>query len=144
MNEAYTFSRSGRSSAAMFAVAGALALLILLRIAFEAAWWLLVLLMIPLLPAIRDLIVDSPAGLTLDDERLIWTTGKRTGMLELAELDHVRFDRRFDFSVRVTAVLKAGDKRVRLPEECLPRRDALARALDARGIEIRRNPFSVF
>ncbi|WP_121061834.1 hypothetical protein [Chachezhania antarctica] len=143
MTEPFTFERSGRSSAAMLSVAAAMMILILLRIVFVAAWWLLAILLIPVLPAIRDLIVDAPASLSLDDERLIWTTGNRTGMLELAEIDHMRFDRRWDFSVRVTAVLKAHEKRVHLPEECLPRRDVLAQAFEARGMEIRRNPFSV-
>ncbi|WP_158964210.1 hypothetical protein [Chachezhania sediminis] len=140
----FTFHRSGRDTVAMLIVAAALFGLMALRVLFEAHWILLLVLAIPVLPALRDIVVDSPAGLEMDPNRLIWTTGSRTGTVALEEIDHVRFDRRWDFSVRVTLVLKLHDKRIRLPDECLPRRKELATAFEARGLAVRWTHFTVF
>jgi hypothetical protein len=79
----------------------------------------------------------------LSKDHLEWYTGTRKGALELAEIDYMRFDTRFDFSVRVTAILTNG-KRIRLPDEAMPAHKTFEAELTARGIRVDRHHFVVF
>ena len=63
--------------------------------------------------------------------------------LALAEIDHMRFDTRWDFAVRVSAVLHT-EKRVHLPFECLPPHRDLEDAFTNRGVAVKRTHFSFF
>ena len=61
----------------------------------------------------------------------------------LSEIDHIRLDTRWDFSVRATVLLTNG-KRLRLPYEALPPHRSFEAALQARGIRVERHHFNVF
>lgn len=109
---------------------------------FDAAPWLMVALAVPTLPALLDFWRDQASGLHLDDATLSWFSGSRSGAVALERIEKVRFDRRFDFSTRVSVVTGRG-RPLRLPPEALGHASELATALQARGITVERNPFSI-
>ncbi len=108
----------------------------------DAAPWLMAALALPTLPALRDFWRDHASGLRLDDATLSWFSGTRSGEVALARIVKVRFDRRFDFSTRVSVVTGKG-RPLRLPPEALGRVSDLATALQARGVAVEHNPFSI-
>lgn len=141
--EDYSFSRRGRSPAAMLAAGGWVAGLLLLWFALDAAPWLVILLALPVLPALLDLIRNPLAGLRISGSRIEWFSGGMTGSADLAEIGRVRFDTRWDFSVRATLVLRTG-KRIRLPQEATPPHAEADAAFQARGIRTERHHFTAF
>ena len=132
----------GRNRRTVAAVAVTVAMLVWLRLAFGASMWLLGPFALVTLPASWDLWSNRSSGVFLDDDALSWHSGRRKGRIGLHEIAHLRFDRRFDFSMRVTVVLRSGQK-IRLPQEALPPHPAFTTALQARGIEIQQHPFSI-
>lgn len=139
----YTFTRQGRSPRTLAILIVIYAMLIGAIILIDAAWWLMGALALVTLPALWDLWQDPHAGICLDDDKLNWHTGRHAGTLGLTEINHIRFDTRWDFSVRVTVVLR--DKtRVRLPYDTLPPHHAFETALAERGIRVERHHFRVF
>jgi hypothetical protein len=108
----------------------------------EAAVWLMGALALLTLPAVWDLYTNPSAGVRLDDETLSWHTGRRSAKVALEEIEHMRFDTRLDFSVRVTAILP-NRKRVRLPYEALPPHQLFEDAFRVRGVKVERHHFSL-
>lgn len=143
MPDEFIFERRGRSARAIALLAAIYGLLIALVVVVDAAWWLVLLLALTTLPALWDVLRDSRAGLRLTRDRLDWHTGRRQGTLALAEIERMRFDTRWDFSVRVSALL-AGDRQVRLPHEATPPHHAFETALTERGVAVERRHFNVF
>lgn len=141
--EDYSFSRRGRSSAAILATGGWLAALLVLWLVLDAALWLVILLALPVLPAIADLVRNPVSGLKVSPNRVEWFTGKLAGHAELDEIDRVRFDTRWDFSVRATLILRSG-KRIRLPQEATPPHAEADAAFQARGLRTERHHFTAF
>ena len=60
----------------------------------------------------------------------------------LATIDHVLFETRLDFSVRVTIVRPDG-KKLRIPPDTLPHHKDLEAELDARGVTTKRRHFTL-
>lgn len=143
MAEAFTFTRQGRSRHTLGVLIAIYAGLVGLVILVDAAPWIMALLALLTLPALWDVYRNPSAGVRLDDTRLTWHSGRRQGALALSEIDHMRFDTRWDFSVRVSAVL-TGKKRVHLPFESLPPHRDFEAAFEARGIAVKRSHFSFF
>ncbi len=139
----FAFSRQNRTQRAVLTLICVYALLIGLVILLNAAWWLMALLALPTLPALADVLKDTSAGMELTDKALRWHTGKRQGEIELSDIDRFRFDTRWDFSVRVSAVLKS-DKRLRLPDESLPPHKQFEEILNQAGFAVERHHFRVF
>lgn len=111
----------------------------------DASLVLVSIIMLFTLPAALDFALNPSAGLRLGEERLSWHSGRRKGELDLSEIDHMRFDTRLDFSVRVSAVLHSpAGKRIRLPYESLPDHRALEAEMTARGLVVKRHHFSLF
>ncbi len=140
---AYRFARHGRTwrlglilLAIWVAILGAV-------IGLDAAPWLMALLGLLTLPALRDFVANTSSGLQIEDGHLHWYSGRRSGHLPLSAIDHIRLDTRWDFSVRATAYLRDG-KTVRLPDESLPPHRAFEAELQARDIRIERHHFRVF
>ncbi|MCF6232967.1 MAG: hypothetical protein L3J36_07710 [Rhodobacteraceae bacterium] len=143
MAAVFCFTREGRSRRTAIIVICIYAVLAAAIVLINAAWWLMALLALPTLPALYDLWRSPSAGVRLSDDHLEWHTGTRKGALDLSEIDYMRFDTRFDFSVRVTAIL-TNDKPVRLPDEAMPAHKAFETELTARGIRVDRHHFVVF
>lgn len=140
---AFTFTRQNRNPRTVLILIGIYAALIALMILFDAVWWLMVLLALTTLPALWDIVKDTSAGMELNDDTLRWHTGQRQGELRLSDVTRFRFDTRWDFSVRVSAVLKS-DKRLRLPDESLPPHKKLEEVLQQAGFTVERHHFRVF
>ncbi|WP_264213039.1 hypothetical protein [Leisingera thetidis] len=139
----YSFARRGRSAAALLASGGWLAALLVLWLVLDAALWLVILLALPVLPALLDLARNPLSGLTISGKRVEWFSGGLTGTADLGEIDRVRFDTRWDFSVRATLILRSG-KRIRLPQEATPPHAEADAQFQARGIRTERHHFTTF
>ncbi|MFT7595218.1 MAG: hypothetical protein ACI8R4_002546 [Paracoccaceae bacterium] len=132
---AYSFTRQGRDTRTVVILIAVYTVLPAAVLLVDAAWWLMAALALPTLPALWDLYADPSAGVQLSQDRLDWHSGRRAAFVELDEVDHMRFDTRWDFSVRVTAMLRDG-KRVRLPYDALPPHRAFESALTARNVKV--------
>lgn len=137
------FERRGRSWPILLTLAIVYAVLFAAVAVIDAAWWLMALLALFTLPALRDALTDTTAGLTIGDAALDWHSGARRGQVRLDEIARVRLDTRWDLSLRATLVLKDG-KTVRLPQESLPPSAPFETALTARGLPVERHHFAVF
>lgn len=139
----FSFTRQNRNPRVVILLICIYAVLIGLIIFLNAAWWLMALLALATLPAAWDVVKDTSAGVELTGEKLRWFTGQRSGELDLSEVDRFRFDTRWDFSVRVSAVLKS-HKRVRLPDESLPPHKEFEDVLQQAEFTVERHHFRVF
>lgn len=138
----YSFCRRGRTPRLLGILICVYAVLLAAIILFDAAWWLMALFAVPTLPALYDLYADPEAGLALNDTTLSWHSGRRHAALTLDEIDRMRLDTRWDFSVRATAILKSGRK-IRLPYETLPPHRVLEAELAVRGVRVERHHFTI-
>jgi hypothetical protein len=143
MAEAFVFVRHGRARRTVLVLMAVYAGLTGLVLVLDAAWWVVGLAVLLTIPALWDLYRDPSAGVRLDDTRLEWHSGRRSASLPLDEIDHMRFDTRWDFSVRVSVVTGAG-KRVHLPFEAVPPHRQFETAFESRGIAVKRSHFSFF
>lgn len=139
----FTFERQNRAPRTVAILICVYAVLIGMVILFNAAWWLMALLALPTLPAVLDIARDTSAGMELGPDALRWHTGGRKAELSLSEVDRFRFDTRWDFSVRVSAILQTG-KRVQLPDESLPPHRTFEEVLQQAGCKVERHHFRVF
>ena len=138
-----SFVRDSRSPASIAGVTVYLVVVFGLWWAFDAAGWVILLLLLPALPALYELGRNPRAGLTLNAASLGWFSGERAAQVSVAEIDRVRMDTRWDFSVRVTLLLLDG-KKVQLPHESLPPHREFEQALEQSGIRVERHHFTVF
>lgn len=142
MSAPFTYTAQGRSVRTALVVASLWLGLVVLWIGFDAALWIITLLAVFTLPACWDLLHNPASGLTLTEDALDWHSGRRSATVALEEIDHIRFDTRLDFSVKVTLVLKTGAK-VRLPFEATPPHHAFEAALNERGLTTKRFHFQL-
>ena len=143
MEHDYTFVRHGRSRRTFAVLVAIYAICAAAIVWIDAAWWIATILTLPTIPAILDLWVNPKFGVHLTPTRLDWHTGARQGSIALDEIDHIRFDTRWDFSVRVTVILNDA-KRVRLPYQSLPPHTRFESELQARGVPVKRFHFVIF
>lgn len=141
--EPYRFVRQGRGRRTALALALAWALILGAWVWLQASLWILGPLALATLPALWDLWRNPQSGLVLDDAALTWQAAGRSATLPLHEIDHVEFNTRLDFSIRVRAIPHKGRPR-RLPDAALPPAAALEAALRARGVATRRHHFRLF
>ena len=139
----FTFSRNNRAPRTVGVLICVYAALLALVMLFEAAWWLVALLALPTLPALWDVAQNTSAGLSLDESKLKWFTGTREAEIDCADIDYIRFDTRWDFSVRVSLVLNSG-KRIRLPDESTPHHREFEQVLQQAGFRVERHHFVAF
>lgn len=140
---AFRFHQRARSARLIVSLAVVYLVLIAAYLFLDALWWLMVLLALPTLPALWELIRNPDAGLEIDATTFHWWRGRHRGEVALSEIDHIRMDTRWDFSVRVRLMLKSG-RRLQLPHESLPPHGALETALSAHGLKVARHHFTVF
>ncbi|KIC47041.1 hypothetical protein RA28_04855 [Ruegeria sp. ANG-S4] len=141
--QTFVFKRHNRSQRAVIVLICVYAALGGLLVIFDAVWWLVALLALTTLPALWDVVQNTNAGVQLDDQEISWHTGQRKGDIPLVQIEKFRFDTRWDFSVRVSAILKSG-KRVRLPDESLPPHQQFEGVLKDAGFAVERHHFRVF
>jgi hypothetical protein len=142
MEAHYSFARQGRSRRTAMIVVAVNAACVAMIVLLEAAWWLMALVSLLTIPAVLDLWFNPRSGLELNQTQLTWFTGRRKGQVHLSEIDVMRFDTRWDLSVRVTAKLRDKTK-VRLPYEALPPHRLFETELQRRDITVERHHFVV-
>ncbi|WP_050928043.1 hypothetical protein [Aestuariivita boseongensis] len=142
MADPFQYETSGRSTRALIILACIYTVLLGAWLLLDAAWWIVVFVALFTLPALWDIYTNRRAGLRLGDDRLEWWSGRGQAHMDLAEIDHMRFDTRLDFSVRVSAVTP--DKtRIRLPYDALPPHKILEAECQNRGLRTERHHFSL-
>lgn len=143
MNPAPSFTHcaTGRSAKAAAVLIAIWAGLFALWYWLDAAGWLLAVLFATTLPAALEFATGQQAWFELDETAMRWVSGRKSGEIALARIDHVRLETRLDFSVRVR-VVSAG-KRITLPQDCVPPPRALEAALRAKGIAVSRHHFGL-
>ncbi|MCG7519157.1 hypothetical protein [Ruegeria sp. Ofav3-42] len=139
----FTFTRQNRAPRTVGVLICVYAALLALVILFDAAWWLVGLLSLATLPALWDIAQNTSAGLSLDPDKLRWFTGTRDAEVDCSDIDYIRFDTRWDFSVRVSLVLVSG-KRIRLPDESTPHHREFEQVLQQAGFRVERHHFTAF
>jgi hypothetical protein len=144
MSEQGTYSHInyGRNRRTLITIAAIYAALVAAIVLIDAAWWLMATLALFTLPALWDIYSNRSAGVTLTDTDLQWFSGRREADITLSEIDHMRFDTRLDFSIRVSAVL-SGKQRVRLPCDALPPHLEFEAAFKARNVKTERHHFTL-
>ncbi|WP_167681281.1 hypothetical protein [Parasedimentitalea denitrificans] len=143
MTETYQFSRSSRTPQMVVTLGMLYTVLILLFFSLDAAWWIVSILALPTIPAVWDCWRNTHSGLTLNSDQIEWYSGRRTDNLPLEQIDRASFNTRFDFSVRITLILKNGRK-LYLPSQVIPPRRQLEPELQERGIPTKRYHFRFF
>ena len=97
---------------------------------------------LPTLPALWDLFSDRQSGLRLTEETLEWWSGRGAGSMPLVDIDHMRFDTRLDFTVRVSAVTP-DRKKIRLPYDALPPHKEFEAMCRENGLKTERHHFNL-
>ena len=137
----FEFTRHGRSWATLIAVLGTWVACLIGFWIFDAAIWLVGVILLFTLPALWDLYAGTRAGASLNDSTLHWFSGNNAVDIPFEQIDHVRLVTRLDLSVRAAIVLTSGRK-MRLPPEATPPHEAFETALHARNIATKRHHFS--
>ncbi|MEW9919098.1 hypothetical protein AB2B41_05765 [Marimonas sp. MJW-29] len=143
MSQPFTYERQSRDKRTALLIIAIWTALVMGWVFLDMAAWIVFLLAAFTLPAMWDHYANPLSGLTLDDERITWFSGKRGGEVALSEIDHVRLDTRLDLSVRVTLVTRTGT-RIRLPYEATPPHESFENELNQRGLKTRRAHFQLF
>lgn len=140
---AFRYTAPARSIRAMGVLGGLWAVLAYGWLRMEAETWIVAGLALFSLPALWEIVTGRVASVTLAEAELRWQSGQRSETVPLAQIDHVRLDRRFDGAMRVTLVLR-DQRRLRLPPDCVPPARAFEAALHRAGLRTERHPFSLF
>lgn len=137
----FEFTRHGRSWPTLLAVVVTWLACLIGFWVFDAAIWLVGVVLVFTLPALWDLYAGTQAGARLTDTALHWYSGENAVDVPLEQIDHVRLVTRLDLSVRAAVVLTSGRK-LRLPPEATPPHELFEAALQARRITTQRHHFS--
>ena len=142
MTDRLIHHRQGRTPRAILVLLACWAVLGWLALGLQAAGWIVALLGLVTLPLLWDILRNSDAWLALDRDGLRWQSGFGTADLALARIDHLRLSRRLDLSMRVTVVLRDG-QRLRLPPDLQPPVPALEATARALGLRVEQHPFAL-
>lgn len=132
--------RSRRSALALALIWGTLSLLIWL---IDLSRWIAAALFAFTLPAAWEFLRDRRASLRLDDAALTWHAPTQDDSVPLRLISTIRFDTRFDLSVRITLILH-DTRKLRLPHACTPPHQRFEDELTARAIATERHHFALF
>lgn len=103
--------------------------------------WIAIVLGAFTLPALWDVIRDTCVSVQVWDGRIAWHATFSEG--DTTDIDHVRLNRRFDGSMKVTLV-HLGGATTRLPPDITPPVEPFEAALKEAGIPSQRHPFLPF
>lgn len=140
--EPFHFVRQGRSLRAGLTLAALWLALAMLYLLLEAHPAIIGLLTLTTLLALRDVLTNRKAGMTLDEYSLSWFSGPFETRLQTTEIAAIRLDTRLDFTIRLTCLTQDG-QRLRAPIEATPPAEPLETALKARNIPVTRHHFSL-
>jgi hypothetical protein len=143
MTDTFQFTRRSRTPRLIATLGLIYVVLFTGYFAFDAAWWILAILALPTIPAAWDYWRDTRSGLSIGSDLIEWYSGQHSASLPLEQVHHARFDTRWDFTARVTLVLRNGRK-LHLPPQVLPPRHQFEPALQARGIRTQRHHFRLY
>lgn len=138
----YSYTSEGRRPATALTVLLVWAALGAGYVILDAHPVLLALLGAFTLPALYDLAANPRSGLTRDQDRLRWHSGRQQAEIALSEIDHLRFDTRLDLSVRLSVVRPSGMK-IRVPYPATPPHATFEAVAKEAGIPTRRHHFSL-
>ena len=116
--DTYHFARPARTRRNAVIVIGVLFCLGLARVVLDAAWGILAVGALFVLPAIWDMVMDRVATMTVDDRSVQWKTAGQAGTVPLNDIVKVVLDTRLDQSIRMTLHLTDG-ARLRVPSDCV-------------------------
>jgi len=138
----YHFRRTGRNPRTIIGVITVFGCLIAGHMILDVSRWILITLSIVTIPALWDIISNRQSGLSIAGNRLQWWSGTRHCEIDCTDIDHMRFDTRFDFSIRVSAVT-CHNQSIRLPYDALPNHSLLEKACHEHGLRTERHHFTV-
>ena len=136
----FEWHSSARRPQAVIAIVGVWAVLLLLYVVVDAAWWVLMPFALFTLPAIYDFARGSVSGFTIDETHIRWHGPRMTGEVPISGIDYMRFDTRLDLALNARLHL-TDHSTVRIPPESVPPYAQITEALDARGIRHERHDF---
>lgn len=139
----FRFEPQARSLRAQAMIGVWAAGLVAMRLMLDAAWVVLALLALPLIPAIVEQIRNPRRWLLISDKAITWHDGFSEQDVPLDRIAEVRLDTRWDMSVRARLTLHSGTK-LRLPPTVTPKSEQLEQELQARGAKVSRQHFRVF
>ncbi|PHO03328.1 hypothetical protein CSC82_15630 [Rhodobacteraceae bacterium 4F10] len=136
-----THTSRGRSARTVIALLAAVGVLAFLH-SVGTVTWVLVVLGLFAVPAAFDVLRNPVATFDLDDGYIEWKSNTQHARVPLSQVESVRFDTRWDFSVRATLTLVDKSK-MRIPQDTMPPHLALEQALKDRNIKTERHHFRV-
>lgn len=135
----YRFERRGRRPALMVMLIAVWTVILAVWVVLDLATLAALVLVAFTLPALWDIVRDSRGVVEVWAKRIVWSSTLGKG--ERSDIDHVRLNRRFDGTMKITLV-HIGGATTRLPPDINPPTDAFQTALKDAGIVAQRHPFS--
>lgn len=139
----FEYRGDSRAPLALIGVGGWLLLLAVLWLGLGTTWWILLLLLLPVLPAIWEIIQNPASDLRLDDQDLRWSCPRSEAEIRLSEIDRITLTTRWDFSTRTTIHTRPGTRH-ELPPAVQPPGQIWEDALKSRGLSVTRHHFTRF
>ena len=114
-----------------------------LAIALQAAYWVIALFALPVLPLLWDIWHNPQSTLRLDTRALSWRCPRSHADIALDEILQITITTRWDFSRKITVGTKIGTKHI-MPPDVTPPHLAFEAAAVAHGLSVKRQHFTVF
>ncbi len=136
----YRFESQARQTSTIVKLLLLWGITLCLWVALDATLWIVAGLALFSLPVLWDVVRNTTVELEVWPGRIVWSSSLKNG--DRADIDHVRLNRRFDGSMKITLV-HVGGSQTRLPPDVSPPIDAFETALKDAGIAVQRHPFSL-
>ena len=137
----YRHERHGRSWTVILPILIMWISILLIWLFFNLIWEMMVILLVFTLPALWDVICDTHSWVEVWPKQIVWASALRGG--DRSDINHVRINRRFDGSIKITLIHVSG-AHSRLPPDITPPVDEFQAALKEAGIANQKHPFSPF
>lgn len=142
MTDVFLHTHSGRNRRTLLVLALVYGAILTAVLMIDLSPWIAGVMVLFTLPALWEVATNPQSRLEIDQGTLAFSGPNGSQSLMLNTIDHVLFETRLDFSVRVTIVRPDG-KKLRLPPDALPNHMILEKALNARGVTTKRRHFSL-
>ncbi|MEM8632355.1 MAG: hypothetical protein AAGF74_14050 [Pseudomonadota bacterium] len=142
MSTPFEYRHRARAPLSVAAVIAVLVGLVVMRLAFDAALWIVVPLALLTLPALNDMRRDHSAVLWVDDAVIGWRSGTQDIVeVPLGDVTKARLRLGFDLSQKITLDVRDGPP-LRVPLDCVPRGRAIEHVLAERRVPVSRGFFA--